>query len=339
VRRGTFLLFVFPSVLMMGLFIAVPLVTVAVQSFANTQRVYRQEKVENCSPGFPNPVCTTEDHTVPLLDELGQPQTRTEWVGLANYAAVVQPGAVAAALGGSGLAALGNIDFFRALRFTLTFTLITLPLVIVLGLCLALALNATGRLIRGPVIFASLLPFIVTPVIGALSIRWLFDGDGILTAALERILGHPVSMLAHDWTLELLMMGYRVWSTAPFAFVIFYAGLQGVNQDTIESAVIDGASRWERLRHVVLPHLAPLILFVALIHLMDAYRVFDEVVGFSSQAYVISLQWLTFDLLTPNSSGIRAIGRASASSMLTMAGIVLLLTPLLVRSWRDRKRG
>jgi multiple sugar transport system permease protein len=338
-RRGTFLLFVFPSVLMMALFIAVPLVTVAVQSFANTERLYRQEKVENCSPGFPNPVCTTDEHTVPLLDELGRVRTRTAWVGAANYAAVVQPGAIAAALESGSLAGLGNIDFFRALRFTLTFTLITLPLVIALGLALALALNATGRLIRGPIIFASLLPFIITPVIGALSIRWLFDGDGILTAALERILGHPVAMLAHDWTLELLMMGYRVWSTAPFAFVTFYAGLQGVNQDTIESAVIDGASRWERLRHVVLPHLAPLILFVALIHLMDAYRVFDEVVGFSSQAYVISLQWLTFDLLTPNSSGIRAIGRASASSMLTMAGIVLLLTPLLVRSWRDRKRS
>ena len=88
-----------------------------------------------------------------------------------------------------------------------------------------------------------------------------------------------------------------------------------------------------------MPHLAPLILFVSLIHLMDAYRVFDEVVGFSSQAYVISLQWLTFDLLTPNASGTRAIGRASASSMLTMIGIVLLLTPLLVRSWRERRRA
>ena len=53
---------------------------------------------------------------------------------------------------------------------------------------------------------------------------------------------------------------------------------------------------------------------------------------------MISLQWLTFDLLTPNSSGTRAIGRASASSMLTMLGIVLLLTPPMLRSWRERRR-
>jgi len=338
VRRKTFLMFVLPSVALMTLFIALPLATVVVQSFSNTERVFRQEQAENCSPGFPNPVCTTETRTVTVLNAAGQPETRTSWVGLANYAALIQPGAIRAALTGGGIGALDNIDFFKALRFTLTFTLVTLPLVIGLGLALALALNATVALLRGPVIFVSLLPFIITPVIGALSIRWLFDSDGILTAALQSLLGHPVSMLSHDWTLELLMMGYRVWNAAPFAFIIFYAGLQGVNADAMESAVIDGASRWERLRYVTIPHLAPLILFVALIHVMDAYRVFDEVVGFSSQAYVISLQWLTFDLLTPNASGVRAIGRASASSMLTMVGIVLLLTPLLVRSWRERRR-
>jgi multiple sugar transport system permease protein len=337
-RAKTFLLFVLPSVALMTLFIALPLATVMVQSFSNTERVFRQETAENCSPGFPNPVCTTETRTVAVLSDAGQPVTRSSWVGFGNYAALIQPGAVRAALAGGGLAALDDIDFFKALRFTLTFTLVTLPLVIGLGLLLALALNTTLASLRGPVIFVSLLPFIITPVVGALSIRWLFDSDGILTAALRALLGHPVSMLSHDWTLELLMIGYRVWNAAPFAFIIFYAGLQGVNADTMESAIIDGASRWERLRYVTIPHLAPLILFVALIHVMDAYRVFDEVVGFSSQAYVISLQWLTFDLLTPNASGVRAIGRASASSMLTMVGIVLLLTPLLVRSWRQRRR-
>ena len=339
-KRGTFFLFVAPSLAMMLLFIAIPLVSVLIGSFQNTQTVFREETVERCTPGFPAPICTSESRIVPTLDANGRPVTRTVWVGLDNYRALVRPAEVAAAFtpGGPGPSSLLSIDFYRALRFTLTFTFVTLPLVIGIGLALALALNATVRSIRGPVIFVSLLPFIITPVIGALSIRWLFVGDGIMTAALEGLFDRPVLMFAQGWTIEILMIFYRVWHVAPFAFIIFYAGLQGVNQDSIDAAVVDGASRWHRLRYVIVPHLMPLILFVALIHLMDSYRVFDEVVGFASQAYVISLQWLTFDLLTPDSTGNRAIARASASSMLTMVGIVILLVPLIMRTWRDQRR-
>ena len=340
-RRGTFIAFVAPSMALMLVFIALPLVSVIVQSFQNTQGVFREEVTQSCAPGFPDPICTEERRAVTVTDAAGRPETRTTFVGWDNYRALLQPAAVRAALsrGLQGLPDLLAIDFYKALRFTLTFTFVTLPLVVGLGLALALALNRLSPLIRGPVIFASLLPFITTPVIGALSIRWLFVSDGILTRAIEHIVGHPVSLFAQGWTIEILMMFYRVWSIAPFAFIIFYAGLQSLNADTLDAALVDGASRWERLRFVILPHLKPLVLFVALIHLMDAYRVFDEVIGFSSQAYVISLQWLTFDLLTPNQSGIRAIGRASASSMLTLAGIVILLAPLILQTWRDYRRA
>ena len=182
-----------------------------------------------------------------------------------------------------------------------------------------------------------LLPFIITPIIGALSIRWLFIGDGILTAALEWVLERDIAVFAHGWAVEMLMMFYRVWHVAPFAFVTFYAGLQTVSRDQLEAALIDGASGWQRLRFVILPHLAPLTAFVALIHLMDAYRVFEEIVGFSASAHRISLQWMTFDLLQPDDSGNRAIARASASSMLTMIGVVALLIPMLRRVWRERR--
>jgi multiple sugar transport system permease protein len=338
-KPRTFMMFVLPSLVMMLLFIATPLVSVFLQSFQNTQTLFKEEVVERCTPGFPNPICEKETRTTPVRDEEGRVMTQNVWVGLANYRALLRTSDISAALGpGGSVASIMAIDFFRALRFTLTFTFITLPFVVGIGLALALALNATIRSIRGPVIFVTLLPFIITPVIGALSIRWLFTGDGILTAALEALFDQRISLLAQGWTTEILMMFYKVWHVAPFAFIIFYAGLQSVNQDTVDAAVVDGASRWERLRYVIIPHLMPLIVFVTLIHLMDSYRVFDEVVGFSSQAHVISLQWLTFELLTPDNTGNRAIGRASASSMLTMVGIVILLVPLIMRTWRDQKR-
>lgn len=336
-KSRTFFAFVGPSLAMMLIFIAIPLVSVFLQSFYNTQPVFERVEQERCTPGFPAPRCETIVANRPVLDENGRVSTTTVFVGLDTYRALLQPEAVAAAFAaGDGVwARLSNIDFYKALRFTLTFTLITLPLVIGLGLAIALAVNAAARAIRGPIIFVSLLPFIITPVIGALSIRWLFIGDGILTNALEALTGREIFMFAQGWTIELLMLFYRVWHVAPFAFVVFYAGLQTVNQDTLESAVIDGASRLERLRWVIIPHLMPLIVFIALIHLMDAYRVFEEVIGFSASAHRISLQYLTYDFLIPDDSGNRSISRASASSMMTMVGIVILLIPLLMRTWRD----
>lgn len=335
----TFAAFVAPSLFMMLLFIAVPLVSVFIQSFYVTQPVFEQVEVESCTPGFPNPVCTTRTSSRPILDENGKTVTETHFVGLESYRNLLQPQRVKQALSLGSWSQLMTIDFWRALRFTLFFTLITLPLVIGLGLAIALAVNNAVKSLRGPVIFISLLPFIITPVIGGLSIRWLFIGDGILTSFLEWGLERNISMFAQAWTIELMMTFYRVWHVAPFAFVIFYAGLQTVNQDTLESAIVDGASRWERLRYVIIPHLMPLIVFIALIHLMDCYRVFEEIIAFSSQSHVISLQWLTYDLLTPDDAGNRAISRASASAMLTMIGIVILLIWPLRRTWRDHKGG
>lgn len=333
----TFAAFVGPSVFMMLLFIAAPLVSVFIQSFQVTQPILEQVEVETCTPGFLTQTCTTEIKTVPVLDENGKTLTETRWVGLQSYKNVLQMDKFWEAVGNGSWNDIMQIDFWKALRFTLSFTLLTLPLVIGVGLAIALAVNNAARSIRGPIIFISLLPFIITPVIGSLSIYWLFVGDGILTAMMERWTGTDISMFAQAWTIELLMYFYRVWHVAPFAFVIFYAGLQTVNMDTLESAVIDGANRWERLRHVIIPHLMPLIIFVALIHLMDCYRVFEEIVGFRSQAHVISLQWLTYDFMTPDDAGNRAISRASASAMLTMIGIVILLILPLRRTWRDHK--
>ena len=336
-KTKPFLMFVAPSLILMVLFIAVPLVLVVVQSFQRTQNVFEVVEQENCTPFN----CTTTTRNVPKLDENGRPITVTQWVGWQNYSSLLEWDKVEAALSGSGrgFAGVTNVAFWGALRFTLMFTLITLPLVIGVGLVLAFTVNSIARSLRGPVIFVTLLPFIITPVIGALAIRWLFIGDGIVTAQLERLTGQSISMFAQGWTIELLMYFYRVWHVAPFAFVIFYAALQTVQSEQIEAARIDGANRLNIIRSVIIPHLMPLIVFVSLIHLMDTYRVFDEIIGFRAEAFRISLQWLTFDLLTPDDTGNRSIGRASASAILIMVGIVILLIPPLRNTWKEQRQG
>ncbi|MEE3122335.1 MAG: sugar ABC transporter permease [SAR324 cluster bacterium] len=335
----TFAVFVGPSVLLMFLFITAPLISVFWQSFHLTKVVFETVEVETCTPSFTGQTCVTEEKTRPQLDEDGRIKSEIRFVGFQSYSSLIEPKKAFQAIKKLDWSMFQTIDFWKALRFTLTFTFITLPLVVGVGFAIALAVNNTLRAMKGYVIFISLLPFIITPVIGALSIRWLFIGDGILTAFLEWWLERDIALFAQGWTIEVLMLFYRVWHSAPFAFVVLYAGLQTVNQDSLESAIIDGANRWQRLRFIIVPHLMPLIIFISLIHLMDAYRVFEEVVGFSSEAHVISLQWLTYDLLTPDDSGSRSIGRASASAMLTMVGISIILVPLLRRTWRDHREG
>ena len=336
-RFRVFFWFVLPSVVMMVAFIAAPLVMVFINSVQVTQPVMEQVEIESCTPGFSGETCTTSTETRPTLDEDGNVITQTRYVGFQSYARLMEPAQAFAAVTTGKIGQFLQIDFWGALRFTLTFTLLTLPLIVIVGLSIAISVNNAVQRLRGSVIFVSLLPFIITPVIGSLSIYWLFVGDGILTRAIEGWTGQDIAVFANGWSIEVLMLFYRVWHVSPFAFVIFYAALQTVNQDTLESAIVDGASRWQRLRYVIIPHLMPLIVFVALIHLMDAYRVFDEIVGFRAAGYVQSLQYLTYELMQPDDAGNRQISRASASAVLTMIGIVLLLVPLLRRTWREHR--
>ena len=338
-KKRDFYFFVVPSLLMMFLFIAVPLAIVFKQSFYITQNVFEKVEVETCTPGFLKQICETKIETKPKLDENGNIIEVSVFVGFENYKNLLQIDKFKNAVYNLSLNEIEKINFWKAFRFTISFCLITLPLVIFLGLLIALTVNNLTRSIKGPVIFISLLPFIITPIIGALAIRWLFVGEGILTALLEYLMQKDIAMFANAWTLELLMVIYRVWHVAPFAFIVFYAGLQTVNKEILESAVIDGANRFERLRYIIIPHLMPLIIFVSLIHLMDSYRVFEEIVAFSSQAYVISLQWLTYDFLIPDETGNRLINRASTSAMLTMVGVSIIITPLLKRTWEDYREG
>ena len=260
----TFAVFVGPSVLLMFLFITAPLISVFWQSFHLTKVVFETVEVETCTPSFTGQTCVTEEKTRPQLDEDGRIKSEIRFVGFQSYSSLIEPKKAFQAIKKLDWSMFQTINFWKALRFTLTFTFITLPLVVGVGFAIALAVNNTLRAMKGYVIFISLLPFIITPVIGALSIRWLFIGDGILTAFLEWWLERDIALFAQGWTIEVLMLFYRVWHSAPFAFVVLYAGLQTVNQDSLESAIIDGANRWQRLRFIIVPHLMPLIIFISL---------------------------------------------------------------------------
>jgi ABC-type sugar transport system permease subunit len=230
-----------------------------------------------------------------------------------------------------------NLPFYRALAFTLTYCFVVTPLAMTLGFVIALAVNTLPRLVKGPAIFVSILPMIITPLVGSLILYWMFSPQGILGATLQNLTGDAaLSLRASPVLTWVVVLVYGVWTNGPFSFVVFYAGLQTVPQDTVESARIDGASRWEITRFVIIPHLAPLATFVALVQLMDNFRVFEPIVGFSAEANATSLSWLVYNDLV--SQDAQQFGSAAATSVLTIIGVVVLLTPVLIRTWRDFSR-
>ena len=336
----TFIAFILPSALAMLIFIALPIVSVVVQSlFIEHERV--MVSVENCGPFG----CKKESHVDEAATaELRRDQPLGRFNGLDTYLdrkhlAVKEVGeAYAAATGPSDfLARVGSLPFYKALGFTLAYTFVVTPLVLVLGFLIALAVNALPRIVRGPVIFVSLLPMIITPLIGSLILFWMIDASGIIGATLQIIFEDPnLSLKASPALTWITLMIYGIWHSAPFAFVVFYAGLQTLPNDTLESAMIDGANRFERIRFVVVPHIMPLAIFVALIQLLDNFSVFEPIVGFNAGASATSLSYAIFTDLRSN--GAPLFGSAAATSMLTIIGISILMAPVLVRTWRDFTR-
>jgi multiple sugar transport system permease protein len=334
----TFLAFILPSLAAMLLFIALPIVSVAVQSFhVEHERVLVE--VENCQP-FGG--CTTETRVdTEATERLKREQPLGRFIGLSTYAnrshlALEEIANILAVNGGLAdiVSRVYNLPFYRALVFTLAYTFVVTPLAMALGFLIALAVNSLSAWVKGPVIFFSLLPMIITPLVGSLILYWMIDSRGILGSTLQDLVGDPgLSLKASPVLTWITLFVYGVWTNAPFAFVVFYAGLQTVPGDTLESAMIDGASRLERIRYVVIPHLMPLATFVALVQLMDNFRVFEPIVGFSAAANATSLSFNIFNDLRGQNS--QLFGSAAATSMLTIIGVVVLLAPVLIRTWRE----
>ncbi len=337
-KHRTFFWFFLPTGLAMLLFIAFPIVSVITQSL-HTPHDAVLIVSENCGP-FGCKEETTIDQEATEAVRSAKPVGK--FVGLDIYLdrghlAVAE---VAAAWQnreslGDFISSLGNLPFYRAMAFTLTYTFTVTPLLIIFGLIIALAVNSLHRHLKGLVIFFSLLPMIVTPLIGSLILFWMLDSRGILGSALQWLANDPgLSLKASTGLTWIMLIVYGVWHAAPFAFVVFYAGLQTLPKDQLESAQIDGASRWQQVRYVMVPHLMPLVTFVALIQLMDNFRVFEPIVGFKAEAHATSLSWIIFNDLGGET---RQLSAASTTSVMTIFGVAILLSPVLVRTWRDFK--
>jgi len=239
-----------------------------------------------------------------------------EWIGLDNYTDV-----------------LSDPDFWQAFRLTMLFVVIVVPAHLLLGLGIA---NLLDRVRRGRALYlaALLLPFIVTPVVGTLLVRDLFDRGGLLSWLWEVFTDAPFVIDAGNVKWILILHG--IWSITPFAIITFFAGLQTLPTERVEAAEIDGAGFWSKQWHVVIPHLRSLIIFVLLITIMDAYRVFDSSFVFGQSVGQSALTLSAYNFEVALSSEIGRVGKGNAIAVVMIIGIFVVLIPFLRRTYQEQ---
>ena len=333
----SFFWFFLPTGLAMILIIGLPLISTGIQSFYSQHDQILKE-VKKCDPfGCVVSVQIDQKETLRIKNEkpLGKFNGFGTYVDR-NHLAFDELSALWKESNSIGefIGKVTNLPFYKALIFTLTYCIIVTPCVLLLGFIIALSLNAVSRKIRGPLIFGTILPMIVTPLVGSLVLFWMVDAEGIIGANLQILMNDPYLSVKSSKSLTwITIIIYGIWHHSPFAFVVFYAALQTVPQEPLEASIIDGASRFQRVRHIVLPHIYPVVTFVALISLMDNFRVFEPIIGFSAQGSAQSLSWLIYDNLV--NEEVILFGSAAATSIMTIIGIAIILAPVLIRTWRE----
>lgn len=185
-----------------------------------------------------------------------------EFVGLKNYQTMlVDPGVQG------------------ALSFTIILVVASTILDLVIGMLIALLLNANfyGR---GFARTINLIPWAVPTIVAGYVFRWFLDDQfGLITTWLYQISGIRLAAFIDATMARVLVVLAYVWKDAPFIAVIFLAGLQGVPEELYDAAKVDGASAWQRFWRITIPLIMPLTVTMGMFRLLWSLGNFDLVYG------------------------------------------------------------
>jgi len=238
------------------------------------------------------------------------------WAGLDNFRAV---------LGDPTTAAV----FWHTVQYALGY----LPLVLVFGLGIALALNRrlAGRdLLRG----VYFLPVVTSWIAVAVVWRWLLNPTvGVVNQVLAWFgIDGPGWWADPTWAMASIVLA-SAWKDVGFVMIILLAGLQSIPAEVNEAAVLDGAGPWRRLWSITLPLLSPSVFFVVVISLINGFQVFDQVYamteggpGGATQVVVQQVYDLTF-----------RYGQAGSGAALSLLLFAVIMAVTVVQLWGQRK--
>lgn len=168
-----------------------------------------------------------------------------------------------------------------ALKNTMQYVAIVVPIQTLLALGLALALNAK---IKGRSLFrvAFFLPTVTSSAVLTLIFMWIYNSNGLLNNVLSFF-----SLPTYNWLgdPEVALRGImimNIWATAPLFMVIYLAALQDVPESLYEAASIDGATGWGKFWCITLPFLRPVTFFIVVMGIIGTFQLFDQSYIFSN---------------------------------------------------------
>lgn len=170
---------------------------------------------------------------------------------------------------------------------------------------------------------------------------WLFDSNfgGVLNYLISGLTDSDILWFTDPWPNRLIVGLNTVWHMLPFAMMVILAGLQGVSDEVLEAARIDGASSFQTHMHVIIPSLRGVLGFVSLISIMDVLRVFDSLIPLSPQAVQIGNESIMLYIYNVAfRDGGQNLGLGSAINVLLIVLIVVMLSPFIRDTAREGTR-
>jgi multiple sugar transport system permease protein len=246
--------------------------------------------------------------------------TPSRWVGLDNYRALAQ-----------------DPHFAEAVRNTLLYTALYVPLSVVLGLALAIALNRRIRLV-GIYRVLIFVPFVISPTAQGTLFSFILDPQfGVANSLLHAIGVSPQGFLTDPAQALLVLVAITLWSGTGFCVVVYLAALQDVPQSLVEAARLDGAGHRQVLRHVTLPTLTPVTVFLVLWQIITSLQVFDLVYVTTKGGPLGSTTVIVYFIWEQAFKNFTAGYGAAAAYVLALALVVIAVALRVIRG-RERHR-
>ena len=254
------------------------------------------------------------------------PLAQMVWMSLHNWSLIAAKKYVGA---GNFIKAWNDPQFWTSLEFTLKYTALITPILMILGYLIALLTveNRPLRQFTRGVVFA---PVVIGLGASSLLWYWLFSYDfGLINRILMDVglLAKPVVWFGADADLSMwAVIVSIVWKVVGFGTILFVAAIHAVPSDIGEAAMVDGASYWQRVRLITLPLTAKTILLVTLVSVIGSLLAFD-------QFYIMTagqprnMTATSVFLIYLNSFPYLKLGYGAALSLI-LAGIILVCTML-----------